>query len=177
MKEKPQSAKRDVRAAGFVLILSGLVLVLGSLLGKGGLRAVFPAIPVILAAPLVGVLVLDWKRRAWVLAPLAALAAAAVLLAGPGGLRRLFRLWMIPALAGGGGFVAAWALTKERLWLTCAAALFALSAALGIRGMLKVLGLRVDRSLILGLVLALGGLAMVWAGRKKGPPNNSPKGT
>ena len=169
MEENRPPAKRNPIIIGIVLIGLGLLFIIGRFVDFGGIGRLWPLFMFIPVAALSATLIKDPKNHAGALIPITILTFLGVyfLWLNYTDWSRVAQTWPNFIIAPGLGVLASWLITRERSQLASAVVILILGTAMYARIIMSNLGMRVDRFVLLGILLILGGITVVVVSHRK----------
>lgn len=170
MEENRPPSKKNPLAFGVVLIFVGILVIVGRYVDLGGMSRLWPLFLMIPVVPLTITLANDPKKNAESLIPVISLTVLCLyfLWLNYSDWSNVTKSWPIFILAPGLGVLGSWVITRERRQLVSAAFLLGLGLLMFLRNWLDKAGVRVDRYLVLGILLMLIGVGIIIARTRKG---------
>jgi len=169
MKENRHPSKKDPMIFGIILIGIGLLFIVGRFFEFGGIGKLWPVFMFIPIVPLIVAFVRDPRKNAGSLIPITILSFLGVyfLWLNYSDWGRLAYTWPNFILAPGLGIMASWLITRDRGQLISAAVILIVGLLMYGRIIMTRIGLHIDRFLMLGVLLILGGVIVLITRKKK----------
>ncbi len=169
MEENRPPSKKDPVIIGIILIGIGLLFIVGRFLDFGGMGKLWPLFMFIPVIALITTLIKDPRKNAGTLIPITILIFLGVyfLWLNYSSWDRVVYTWPNFILAPGLGILASWLITRDRGQLISASVILIVGFLMYGRILMTRIGLHIDRFLMLGILLILGGVIMLITRKKK----------
>ena len=169
MKENRPPSKKNPVIIGIILIGIGLLFIVGRFLDFGGIGKLWPLFMFIPVIALIAALIKDPRKNAGTLIPITILTFLGIyfLWLNYSSWDRVVYTWPNFILAPGLGIMASWLITRDKGQLISAVVILIVGLLMYGRIIMARIGLQIDRILMLGILLILGGI-IVLVTRKRG---------
>jgi len=176
MNEKRPAAKKSPLTISLILIGVGILFIVGRFVDFGGFGNLWPLFLLIPVIPLSATVVRDPRGNAGALIPLVILTFLCIyfLWLNYSDWGRVASTWPNFILAPGLGVLASWLITRDRGQLVSASILIVIGLVMYGRIIMGRIGLQVDRFVLFGILLIVGGAVVILSRGRRRKGGDSP---